>query len=130
MATPMASDFSHRRWLGFTDKYWATAIIPAQDETINARFFHTPLAGNGNDYRANFVSQAAVAIPAGATAEHTSLAFAGAKVESIIDSYERAHGIDRFELLIDWGWFHFITKPMFYISGCFTSSWQFRSSLR
>ena len=102
-------------WLGFTDKYWATAIIPAQDETINARFFHTPLAGNGNDYRANFVSQAAVAIPAGATAEHTSLAFAGAKVESIIDSYERAHGIDRFELLIDWGWFHFITKPMFYL---------------
>ncbi|WP_116653324.1 membrane protein insertase YidC [Pelagibacterium sediminicola] len=102
-------------WLGFTDKYWATAIIPGQDETINARFFHTPRAGNGNDYRANFVSQSAVAVPAGATAEHTSLAFAGAKVESIIDAYEQGHGIDRFELLIDWGWFHFITKPMFYL---------------
>ena len=44
-----------------------------------------------------------------------SYVFAGAKVESIIDSYEQAYGFDRLELLIDWGWFHFITKPMFYL---------------
>ncbi len=102
-------------WLGFTDKYWATAIIPGQEEAINARFFHTTRNGSGNDYRANFVAQNPVVAPAGGGAEYTSLAFAGAKVESIIDSYERAHSIDRFELLIDWGWFHFITKPMFYL---------------
>ena len=66
-------------------------------------------------YQTNFVNQNAVVVPAGGTAEHTSLAFAGAKVESIIDSYEQDYGIDRLELLIDWGWFHFITKPMFYL---------------
>ena len=102
-------------WLGFTDKYWATAIIPPQNEPINARFFHGTGAPSGNDYRANFVSQQAVVVPAGGSATHQSLAFAGAKVESIIDSYENAYGIDRFELMIDWGWFHFITKPMFYL---------------
>jgi YidC/Oxa1 family membrane protein insertase len=102
-------------WLGFTDKYWATAVIPDQTEPVNARFYYGARAGNQDDYRANFVNQNAVIIPAGGTAEHTSLAFAGAKVESIIDSYEQGYGIDRFELLIDWGWFHFITKPMFYL---------------
>lgn len=102
-------------WLGFTDKYWATAIIPPQDEAVNARYFHGTGAPSGNDYRANFVAQTPVAIPAGGSASHESLAFAGAKVESIIDSYERAYSIDRFELMIDWGWFHFITKPMFYL---------------
>jgi YidC/Oxa1 family membrane protein insertase len=102
-------------WLGFTDKYWATAIIPPQDEAINARFYHGTGSPSGNDYRANFVSQQAVAVPAGGSASHQSLAFAGAKVESIIDGYERGYGIDRFELIIDWGWFHFITKPMFYL---------------
>ncbi|WP_332718154.1 membrane protein insertase YidC [Pelagibacterium mangrovi] len=102
-------------WLGFTDKYWATAIIPPQDEAINARFYHGTGSPSGNDYRANFVSQQAVSVPAGGSASHQSLAFAGAKVESIIDSYERGYGIDRFELIIDWGWFHFITKPMFYL---------------
>ncbi|WP_127144436.1 membrane protein insertase YidC [Pelagibacterium montanilacus] len=102
-------------WLGFTDKYWATAIIPTQDEVVNARFFHSPRGTSNNDYRANFVSQDAVVVPAGGSAEHTSLAFAGAKVESIIDAYETGYGISRFELMIDWGWFHFITKPMFYL---------------
>ncbi|WP_417579404.1 membrane protein insertase YidC [Pelagibacterium sp.] len=102
-------------WLGFTDKYWATAIIPPQDQTVNARYFHGTNVPSGHDYRANFVAQTPVTVPAGGSASHESLAFAGAKVESIIDSYERTYGIDRFELMIDWGWFHFITKPMFYL---------------
>ncbi|MCD7058904.1 membrane protein insertase YidC [Pelagibacterium xiamenense] len=102
-------------WLGFTDKYWATAIVPNQDEAVNARFFHSTRSNGGEDYRANFVSESAVIVPAGGTGVHTSLAFAGAKVESIIDSYEQGFGIRQFELLIDWGWFHFITKPMFLV---------------
>ena len=102
-------------WLGFTDKYWATAIIPPQDETINARFYYGTATPSGNDYRANFVAEQPVLVPAGGSASHESLAFAGAKVESIIDSYEQGYGIAQFELLIDWGWFHFITKPMFYL---------------
>ncbi|WP_404399981.1 membrane protein insertase YidC [Pelagibacterium halotolerans] len=102
-------------WLGFTDKYWATAIIPDQDFGVNARFFHSTRANGGDDYRANFVSQNALAIPAGGTVDYTSQAFAGAKVESILESYQEGYGIRQFDLLIDWGWFHFITKPMFYL---------------
>jgi YidC/Oxa1 family membrane protein insertase len=56
-----------------------------------------------------------VIVASGATAEETSYVFAGAKVESIIHEYETTYGFDRFELLIDWGWFHFITKPMFLV---------------
>ncbi|HWJ88249.1 MAG TPA: membrane protein insertase YidC [Pelagibacterium sp.] len=102
-------------WLGFTDKYWATAIIPPQDETINARFFYGTGAPSGNDYRANFVGQQPVTVAAGGSASYESQVFAGAKVEAIIDRYEHAYSINRFELIIDWGWFHFITKPMFYL---------------
>jgi YidC/Oxa1 family membrane protein insertase len=52
-------------------------------------------------------------IAPGGEASSTSRVFAGAKEVEIIDGYEAAYGIDRFELLIDWGWFYFITKPLF-----------------
>src|SRR5690606_2058669 len=94
--------------------YWATAILPEPGAAISARFFHSK-PGALDVYQASFVGQAPVTVAAGATAAHTSYVFAGAKVESIIDSYEKAYGFDRIELLIDWGWFHFITKPMFYV---------------
>jgi len=101
-------------WLGFTDKYWAVAAIPDQDSTVNARFVASR-TDTSAQYVANFVAAAPTVVPAGGSASYESLAFAGAKVEAIIDSYERGYGIDRLELLIDWGWLHFITKPMFYL---------------
>lgn len=100
-------------WLGFTDKYWATAIVPPQDETVNARFFHGTNAPSGNDYRANFITEQPVVVPAGGSASHQSQVFAGAKVESILSGYAQSYGIGQFDLLIDWGWLHFITYPMF-----------------
>src|SRR5690554_4023650 len=98
-------------WLGFTDKYWATAVIPDQSEGVNARFFSGTRPNAHPNNRPTSVPQSPAAVPAGGNAEYTSLAFAGAKVESVIDNYEGTYSIDRFELLIDWGWFHFITKP-------------------
>ena len=101
-------------WLGFTDKYWATAIIPQPSESIIARYSYKK--SNGRDtYQTNYVSNDPVVVGAGQTGTHQSYVFAGAKVEAIIDSYEKGLGIDRLELLIDWGWFHFITKPLFYL---------------
>jgi len=99
-------------WLGFTDKYWATAIVPDPTAAINARYSYKR-SGGRDTYQSSYVGREAVLIGAGATAEHKSYVYAGAKVESIIDSYETGLGIDRLELLIDWGWFHFITKPLF-----------------
>ena len=54
-------------------------------------------------------------VPAGGTATNKSYIFAGAKREAIIGGYEKAYSFDRLELLIDWGWLFFLTKPMFYL---------------
>ena len=71
-------------------------------------------AGALPTYQASFLGDA-VAVPAGGTTEHQSLLFAGAKETSLFDTYQEELGIPRFELMIDWGWFYFITKPLFHL---------------
>jgi YidC/Oxa1 family membrane protein insertase len=101
-------------WLGFGDKYWATAVIADPTQQINAQFTYLR-ENNRDEYQTSFVETNAVVVANGATAEDHSYVFAGAKEEAVIASYEAALKIDRLELLIDWGWLHFITKPMFYL---------------
>ena len=108
---PMALAPSHEGWLGMTDKYWATAIIPDPGQQFDGRFLYE--TGNGvpihqADYRGDGIT-----VAAGETAESVNRVFAGAKKYRIIEGYEETLGIDRFNLMIDWGWFYFITKPMF-----------------
>ncbi len=98
-------------WLGFTDKYWASAIIPEQSEPIEARFSATG-AAQPEDYQSDFLGPA-LAIAPGATSEAVTRVFAGAKEVSTIDAYEASLAIKKFDLMIDWGWFYFITKPLF-----------------
>ena len=105
---------SNGGWLGFTDKYWAATIMPEPNTNINARFSWNRQATT-DIFQSSFVGQDSVIAAANSNVEFKSYVFAGAKVESIIDDYEVKQGFDRFELLIDWGWFHFITKPMFKI---------------
>jgi YidC/Oxa1 family membrane protein insertase len=101
-------------WLGFTDKYWATTVITDPGEAVNAQF--TYLNRNGLDeYQTSFVDATPLTVAPGASAENKSYVFAGAKEESVIASYESEYHFDRLELLIDWGWFFFLTKPMFYL---------------
>jgi len=101
-------------WLGITDKYFAAAVIPLSDMPVNARFSYLSIEG-GDSYQTSFVANTPVVVPAGGETSVESHVFAGAKVEAIIDRYETELGADRLELLIDWGWFHFITKPMFFL---------------
>ena len=101
-------------WLGITDKYWATAVIADPATPINARFSYLTPTPAG-EYQTSFVNANAVVVANGATATDKSYLFAGAKQESVIASYETNYHFDRLELLIDWGWFFFITKPMFYL---------------
>ena len=105
---------SNGGWLGFTDKYWAAVIMPEPGISVNARFAWSK-PGATDIYQSSFVGQEPIVAGAGKTVEFKSYMFAGAKVEAVIDSYEKTLKFDRFELLIDWGWFHFITKPMFYV---------------
>ncbi len=93
---------SNGGWLGFTDKYWATAVVPTPNTSVNARFSYA--AANGRPtYKSSFVAQDPVVVGANQTGSFESHVFAGAKVEEYIDGYEQNLGIDRFELLIDWG---------------------------
>ena len=98
-------------WLGFTDKYWASAIIPDQSANIDARFSATG-AAQPEDYQTDFLGETRTVAP-GATSESVSHIFAGAKEVATIDAYQAQFGIKKFDLMIDWGWFYFITKPLF-----------------
>ncbi|MEO9299740.1 membrane protein insertase YidC [Devosia alba] len=100
-------------WLGFSDKYWATAVLPEPGETINA-LFSWKNTGSYDDYQTSFVETTPVVVAPGATATHQSYLFAGAKEEAVINRYQQEYGFDRIDLLIDWGWLSFITKPMYY----------------
>jgi YidC/Oxa1 family membrane protein insertase len=99
-------------WLGLTDKYWATAVIPGQDTAIMAKFLGSG-SGPAMIYQSEFVDKDAVTVAPGASSEVTNRIFAGAKETETLDKYEANLGIDKFDRLIDWGWFYFITKPMF-----------------
>jgi YidC/Oxa1 family membrane protein insertase len=98
-------------FLGITDKYWAAAIIPDQERKFEGRF-SVNMSGN-KTFQADYLGDA-VTIAPGASGTATTRLFAGAKEVATIDGYEKSQNIKRFDLMIDWGWFYFITKPMFY----------------
>jgi YidC/Oxa1 family membrane protein insertase len=99
-------------WLGFTDKYWETALIPDQHEVVKARFTHV-VEGGSDRYQTDFTGSA-ITIPADGTAATSVRFFAGAKEVNLLNGYSAA-GIPLFEYSIDFGWFWFLTKPIFQI---------------
>lgn len=100
-------------FVGITDKYWAAAVIPDQQRKYEGRYSAVQ-TGTGHTYQADFLGEA-IAIATGATVTSNARLFAGAKEVAAVDGYEKNLGIKRFELLIDWGWFYFITKPLFFV---------------
>lgn len=99
-------------WIGITDKYWLTALIPDQNEAINARMLYTK-TGLIEKYQSDFVG-AATTVEPGSSITSTSRLFAGAKRVTLLDQYSEALNIKNFDLAIDFGWFYFLTKPIFY----------------
>ncbi len=98
-------------WLGFTDKYWAAAIVPAQDKAFAGTF---AVATDGTkSYQTSAVTKDPLVIAPQATAVSQTHLFAGAKETETIDAYQAKLGVKSFDLMIDWGWFYFITKPLF-----------------
>ena len=100
-------------WLGITDKYWAATLLPDTNAHVQARFSAGSF-GNLKTYQADYLLDAVTVAPGG-TASASGRLFAGAKEVSVVDNYDRTLHLNRFELLIDWGWFYFITKPMFMV---------------
>lgn len=99
-------------WLGITDKYWAAVLVPDQKQAYTAR-----ITGNQGAVKETFQTDYlldGVSIAPQQTASITGYLFAGVKQPNIIDSYASDLNITNFDLLIDWGWFYFLTKPLFY----------------
>ena len=96
-------------WFGITDKYWMSAIIPENGKSFKGEYSFA------NSYKANFIiSEPTIANPQ-KSASNTLKIFIGAKEVYPIDNYTEKEKIDRFDLSIDWGWFYFITKPLFFV---------------
>jgi YidC/Oxa1 family membrane protein insertase len=95
-------------WLGFTDKYWLAAIVPAKGERVTAAI-SSPSA---NAYQTIFARDY-TQVAAGQQVTTTSRIFAGAKEMSVLSAYQDDQGITRLSNAIDWGWFEFFAVPIF-----------------
>ena len=102
-------------WIGFVDKYWAAALIPDKTVTVQPRFAASPAAGGQPDVYRTFMLAEGGALPAGGEFTTSTRFFAGAKEVGVVDGYAKAFDIARFDRLIDWGWFYFLTKPLFFL---------------
>lgn len=98
-------------WIGFTDKYWMTTLIPGADQPFSSV---TKYVANADIYQTE-ARLPAMTVEAGQSAEVTTLLFAGAKEWETIRNYQNEGGIERFLDSIDWGWFYFLTKPIFWL---------------
>jgi YidC/Oxa1 family membrane protein insertase len=98
-------------WLGITDKYWAATLLPDTTARLKARF-STDMLGAIRTFQTDYLLDAQTLAP-GATASANARLFAGAKEVAVVNDYDRQLKLNRFDLLIDWGWFYFITKPLF-----------------
>jgi YidC/Oxa1 family membrane protein insertase len=99
-------------WLGITDKYWAAVLVPDTTARLKARF-STGTLGSIPTYQTDYLLDAQTIAP-GATGAANARLFAGAKEVAVVNEYEKQLNLNRFDLLIDWGWFYFITKPLFF----------------
>ena len=108
-------------WLGFTDTYWLTALVPDQDEQLDARFLFDTTSTGAKLYQTDYRGTATPLAP-GESLERTNRLFAGAKVFKTLEEYRDNLGIDRFELSIDFGWFFFLTKPLLNVI-IFAANW-------
>ncbi len=104
-------------WVGFTDKYWLTALAPVGTPQISASFTGTPSGG----YQADYAEPTQV-VPPGRAAQADTRLFAGAKEKSVLDQYEEA-GIPKLSKSIDWGWFEWFMRPIFDLL-----TWLFRAT--
>ena len=99
-------------WLGITDKYWATVLIPPASQTFQPRF--SWFEDDRPRYQSDFLTDAIEVPAAGSTTLETRI-FAGAKEVDAVEAYQETLGVRLFDRLIDWGWFYYLTKPMFYL---------------
>ena len=100
-------------WVGITDKFWMATLAPDQKSKVDVTLKGTG-AGADIKYQIDYVGSG-ITIAPGASGGTEGHLYAGAKIVRVIDAYREKYGIDRFDLTIDWGWFWFFTKPLFWL---------------
>jgi len=101
---------SSKGWLGITDKYWITAIVPEKGKEFKAEF-----VSKNDKYRANYIIKEAIILNPDSSITNKVDTFVAAKEVAVIDNYAEKLKIEKFDLAIDWGWFYFFTKPLFFV---------------
>tara|TARA_Y100001970_G_scaffold25335_1_gene30264 strand:- start:96 stop:1805 length:1710 start_codon:yes stop_codon:yes gene_type:complete len=96
-------------WLGITDKYWMTALVPPKNENFKSTFIYK------NSFKANYILNNPIKINKGNKQQSDVQLFVSAKEVETIDNYAENKKIEKFDLIIDWGWFYFFTKPLFFV---------------
>jgi YidC/Oxa1 family membrane protein insertase len=99
-------------WMGITDKYWAYTVAEPEGERSGALLVEP--CRHLRTYQTDYLLDP-MTIAIGGTATTTTNLFAGAKENATVDAYDKQLGLNKFDRLIDWGWFYFITKPMFFM---------------
>ncbi|WP_417620936.1 membrane protein insertase YidC [Parasphingorhabdus sp.] len=98
-------------WLGFTDKYWLGALIPENITQVDAKF----RSGGSDIFQAEIAKKSAQIVAPGKVLKTTTRLFAGAKENALLEKYETDFGIKNLDRAIDWGWFYWFEKPLFYL---------------
>ena len=96
-------------WLGITDKYWMTALVPENDQSFKAEFLYK------NAFKANYILNKPIVVSPSSSKTAETKVFVAAKEVRVVDGYAESENIKKFDLVIDWGWFYFFTKPLFFV---------------
>lgn len=99
---------SQKGWLGISDKFWITSLIPPSGKEFKTTFDYK------DKFRANFVATEPLELRGNSSIEDKMQIIVAAKRVDVIDGYADSLNIDKFDLAIDWGFLYFITKPLFY----------------
>ena len=100
---------ANKGWLGITDKYWMTALVPKQGENFKSTFLYK------DAFKANYILNNPTTIKSSSSNSNDVRLFVAAKEVETIDNYAANQKIEKLDLTIDWGWFYFFTKPLFFV---------------
>jgi YidC/Oxa1 family membrane protein insertase len=100
---------ANKGWLGITDKYWMTALVPKQGDNFKSTFLYK------DAFKANYILNNPTTIKNSSSNSNDVRLFVAAKEVETIDNYAADQNIEKLDLVIDWGWFYFFTKPLFFI---------------
>ncbi len=104
---------ANKGWMGITDKYWITSLIPERNKSFRSDFDYK------NKFKANFIETAATEVRANESKTNQVKVIIAAKEVDVVDGYAEKLNINKFDLAIDWGFLYFLTKPIFLISDYF-----------